>query len=73
MFEKLMRISEMFFQNNDINIDGMVIHFELSEDDHIMLDKELYVKKNGTIKGFVKNEEIDLILNGIKFLIKKNN
>ncbi len=68
-----MRISEMFFQNNDINIDGMVIHFELSEDDHIMLDKELYVKKNGTIKGFVKNEEIDLILNGIKFLIKKNN
>jgi hypothetical protein len=73
MFEKLMKISEMFFQNNGINTDGMVIHFDLSEDDHIMLDKELYVKKNGTIKGFVKNEEIDLILNGIKFLIKKNN
>lgn len=71
MFDKLMKISEMFFNNSDINTDGMVIHFELNDDDHLMLDKELFVKKNGTIKGFVKNEEIDLTLNGIKFLIKR--
>lgn len=71
MFDKLMKISEMFFNNSDINTDGMVIHFELNDDDHLMLDKELFVKKNGTIKGFVKNEEIDLRLNGIKFLIKR--
>lgn len=71
MFDKLMKISEMFFNNSDISTDGMVIHFELNDDDHLMLDKELFVKKNGTIKGFVKNEEIDLTLNGIKFLIKR--
>ena len=71
MFDKLMKISELFFQNNEIDIKDMVIHFELNEDEHLMLDKELFVKKNSTIKGFIKNEEIDLTLNGVKFLIKK--
>jgi hypothetical protein len=71
MFENLVKISEMFFKNSDINTNDMVITFELSEDEHIMLDKDLYTRKNGTMKGFVKNEEIYITLNGINFLIKK--
>lgn len=70
MFEKLLKISELYFKN-EIDTSDFTIIYELEEDDHLFLDKDLYVRKNGTIKNFVKNQEIELTLNGVKFLIKK--
>ena len=71
MFDKLFKISEIFFNNEDVDTKGMVITFDLDKDDFILLSKELFVKKNGTMKGFVLDEEIELTLNGIDFLLKK--
>jgi hypothetical protein len=71
MFERLSKISELFFINSDIKSDDFVIVFELEEDDLIFLEKDLYVRKNGNIKNFTKTDEVELTLNGIKFLIKK--
>ena len=71
MFDKLFKISEVFFNNQEVDTNGMTITFDLENDDYILLSKELFVKKNGTIKGFVLDEEIDLTLNGIRFLLKQ--
>lgn len=71
MFDRLLKISELFLENDEIKTDDFTIVFELDEDDHLFLDKDLYVRKNGNLKNFVKNEEIELTLNEIKFLIKK--
>lgn len=71
MFDKLFKISEVFFNNQEVDTNGMTITFDLEKDDYILLSKELFVKKNGTIKGFVLDEEIDLTLNGIRFLLKQ--
>lgn len=71
MFEKLLKISEVFFKNGEIKTDDFVILFELEESDLLFLEKDLYVRKNGNLKNFKKTDEIELFLNGIKFLIKK--
>ena len=71
MFDRLLKISELFLENDEIKTDDFTIVFELDEDDHLFLDKDLYVRKNGNLKNFVKNEEIELTLNEIKLLIKK--
>ena len=71
MFDKLFKISEIFFNNQEVDTNGMTITFDLEKDDYVLLSKELFVKKNGTIKGFVLGEEIDLTLNGIRFLLKQ--
>lgn len=72
IFNKLLKISEIFFNNNEeVDVDGMTITFDLDETNYVMLSKELFIKKNGSLKGFVLDEEIELILNGIKFLLKK--
>ena len=71
MFERLSKISELFYKNASIDTSGMTIVFELEESDLLFFDKELYVKKNGSLKNFVKNEEIEVLVNGIKFLVKK--
>lgn len=70
MFDKLTKISELFFKNSDIKTDDFYIVFELDQDDFLFFDKELYVKKNGNLKNFSKSQEIELNLNGVKFLIK---
>lgn len=70
MFEQLLKISELYFKN-EIDTSNFKIVYELESDDHLFLDKDLYVRKNGSLKNFVKNEEIELILNDVKFLIKK--
>ena len=71
MFDNLLKISEFFLLHDEIKVDDMVIIFELPEDDLLFLNKELYVKKNGNLKNFVKNEEIELKLNDINFIIRK--
>ena len=71
MFERLLKISEIFFKNSDVRTDDFTIVFELEEDEHIFLEKDLYVRKNGSIKNFTQTDEIELFLNGVKFLIKK--
>ena len=71
MFEKFLKISEIFLENEDIKSDDFYVLFELEEDDFLFLDKDLFVRKNNTIKNFVKSEEIELNLNGVKFLIRK--
>lgn len=70
MFEKFLKISEMYVKN-EIETSNFVIVYELPEDELLFLDKDLYVRKNGNLKNFVKNEEIELTLNDVKFLIKK--
>lgn len=70
MFEKLLKISELYFKN-EIDTSDFTIVYELGEEDHLFLDKDLYVRKNGNLKNFAKNDEINLNLNGVKFLIKK--
>ena len=71
MFDNLLKISEFFLLHDEIKVDDMVIIFELPEDDLLFLNKELYVKKNGNLKNFVKNEEIELKLNDVNFIIRK--
>lgn len=71
MFEHLLKISEFFLIHTEIKVDDMVIVFEIPEDDLLFLDKELYIKKNGNLKNFVKNNEIELKLNDVNFIIKK--
>lgn len=71
MFEKLLKISEIFFNNQDVDVNGMIITFDLDDDNFVLTSKELYTKKNGTLKGFKLDEEIELTLNGIKFILKK--
>jgi hypothetical protein len=70
MFEKLLKISELYVKN-EIETTNFVIVYELDEEELLFLDKDLYVRKNGNLKNFVKNEEIELTLNEVKFLIKK--
>lgn len=70
MFEQLLKISELYFKN-EINTSNFTIVYELDEDDHLFLGKDLYVRKNGNLKNFVKTDEIELNLNGVRFLIKK--
>lgn len=70
MFEKLLKISELYFKN-EIDTSDFTIVYELEEGDHLFLDKDLYVRKNGNLKNFAKNDEINLNLNGVRFLIKK--
>ena len=71
MFERLSKISEIFFKNSEIKSDDFIIVFELDEDDLLFFQKDLYVRKNGNLKNFTKVDEIELFLNGINFLIKK--
>lgn len=71
MFDRLSKISEILINNDEIKTDDFIIVFELEEDDHLLLEKELYVRKNANLKDFKKTDEIELFLNGIKFLIKK--
>lgn len=71
MFERLLKISELFLKHEEIKTDDFVIHFELEKDDHLFLEKDLYVRKNGNLKNFKQTDEIELVLNDVKFLIKK--
>lgn len=71
MFDQALKISEFLFNNKDIDTSNMTIVYELDEDEHLFLDKDLYVRKNGNLKNFKKNEEIVLNMNDVKFIFKK--
>lgn len=71
MFERLLKISEIFLKNEEIKTNDFIILFELKKDEHLFLEKDLYVRKNGNLKNFKETDEIELVLNDVKFLIKK--
>lgn len=71
MFERLLKISEIFLKNEEVKTNDFAIVFELEKDDHLFLEKDLYVRKNGNLKNFKETDEIELVLNDVKFIIKK--
>lgn len=71
MFERLLKISEIFLKHDEIKTNDFVIVFELERDDHLFLEKDLYVRKYGNLKNFKETDEIELVLNDVKFIIKK--
>jgi len=71
MFEQFLKISEFFFTNEDIDTSKMTIVYELEQDEYELLEKELYVRKNGSLRNFNKNDEVILNLSGLNFIFKK--
>jgi hypothetical protein len=71
MFEQFLKISEFFFTNEDIDTSKMTIVYELEQDEYELLEKELYVRKNGSLRNFTKNDEVILNLIGVNFIFKK--
>ena len=71
MFEQFLKISEFFFNNQDIDTSEMTIVYEIELEKYELLEKELYVRKNGSLRNFTKNDEVILNLNGVNFILKK--
>lgn len=70
-FEKILKIVQFFNENEDIDTSNLTMVFELNTDDYELLDKDLYVRQNGTIKKYSKNPTIELTLGNVNFIFQE--
>ena len=70
-FDKILKIAQFFGENEDIDTSNLTLVFELNTDDYELLDKDLFVRQHNTIKNYVKNSTIELILGKVKFIFQE--
>jgi len=71
-FDYLKNIANILKSNN-VDFDGMDIIYTISNNDHELLNRELYYIKNGSNKGLVMSNLINIKIGNINFIIKKEN